>query len=235
MPLKKTQTIIRPDAYLKILKEIFEETGNPEVAEKQMKYMRNQFAYYGMKAPVFMPIFKSMFKEYGVYEREDLPIFVKLCLEEEYRELFYFALEMVQKTLKKQEADFIDTLEFLILQDSWWDTVDWIAKLVGKHFQRYPELIIPSTEKWMASGNIWLQRVSIIFQLFYREKTDEKLMYKYILQVADSKEFFLQKAAGWALRQYSRTNAESVLYFIDNHELAALTKREGQRLVRQKK
>ena len=234
MPAKKTPKSIRPKVYLKIVKDIFEETGNPEVAEKQMKYMRNQFAYYGMKAPVFMPIFKSMFKEHGLLEGDDLKTFVKLCLEEEYRELFYFALEMVQRTLKKQEADFIDTLEYLILHDSWWDTVDWIAKLVGKHFQQYPELILPTTQKWMASENIWLQRVSIIFQLFYREKTDEKLMYKYILQVADSKEFFLQKAAGWALRQYSRTNPESVLYFIDNHQLAALTKREGQRLVRKK-
>jgi len=235
MPTKKTEPSIRPQAYLEILMEVCEETGNPEVAEKQMKYMRNQFAYYGMKAPVFTPIFKSMFKEYGLYEGADLKAFVKLCLEKEYRELFYFALEMVQKKLKKQELDFIDTLEFLILHDSWWDTVDWISKLVGIHFQRYPELILPRTQKWMASDNIWLQRVSIIFQLFYREKTDEKLMYKYILEVAASKEFFLQKAAGWALRQYSRTNPQSVLQFIDNHELAALTKREGQRLVRPKK
>jgi 3-methyladenine DNA glycosylase AlkD len=135
---------------------------------------------------------------------------------------------MVQKVQKKQGPEFIDFLEELITAKSWWDSVDWLAKLVGIHFKRYPALILPVTERWMASGNFWLQRVCLIFQLTYRQKTDFDLMKKYILQVAPSKEFFLQKGAGWALRQYSKTNPQGVADFIEtNPQLAPLTKREG--------
>jgi len=225
---------INPASYLEKIKANFEEKGNPEVAEKQMKYMRNQFAYYGLKAPVWLPITKKLLKEEGIPLGDDLKTLARLCYEDEYREVNYFGIEMVQKVLKKQEEDFLNLLEEQILEKSWWDTVDWIAKLVGIHFLRYPHLIKPTTEKWMATNNFWLQRTSIIFQLFYREKTDTDLLFKYIKQIAHSKEFFLQKAAGWALRQHSRTDAEIVIDFIDKNTLAPLTKREGLRLLKKK-
>lgn len=139
----------------------------------------------------------------------------------------YFALELIQKSLKKQDPDFIYFLEELICTRSWWDTVDWINKLVGLHFRKYPELIQPVTEKWMSSGNIWLQRVCLIFQLLYKDKTDTALLFDYILRLKDSKEFFIQKAAGWALRQYARTNPAAVRVFVAQHPLAPLTKREA--------
>lgn len=136
--------------------------------------------------------------------------------------------------MKKNPEEFISFYEELIQTKSWWDTVDWIRKMVGVHFQRFPHLIIPTTEKWMASNDIWLQRICLIFQLTYKEKTDFALMKKYILQLANSKEFFIQKGAGWALRQYSKTNGKGVAEFINaNPQLAPLTKREGLKWLQQ--
>ena len=174
---------------------------------------------------------KGIHNAEGLPQGEDLKQLVRLCFSDDHREMHYFALETVQKTLKTQPAEFIGFLEELILTRSWWDTVDWINKLVGIHFGRFPGLILPVTECWMASGNIWLQRVCMIFQLSYKAKTDAELLFKYVRQVADSKEFFLQKGAGWALRQYSRTNPEAVREFVANNRLSALTKREAMRLI----
>ncbi len=88
----------------------------------------------------------------------------------------------------------------------------------------------------MASGNFWLQRVCMIFQLSYRDKTDFELMKKYILQLAGSKEFFLKKGTGWALRQHTRTDPHAVLNFVENNpQLAPLTKREALRLIKANK
>lgn len=193
-----------------------------------MAYMRHQFEYYGLKAPEWVALSKQIFADKGIPEGENLKTLARLCMNDEYREVNYFALEMVQKVQKKQPEEFIDFFEELIITRSWWDTVDWLAKLVGIHFRRFPYLILPVTERWMASGNMWLQRVCLIFQLLYKEKTDAQLLFRYILELKDSKEFFIQKAAGWALRQYSKTDAEAVMAFIENHpELAPLTKREG--------
>ena len=123
-------------------------------------------------------------------------------------------------------------MEELIRTQSWWDTVDGINKLVGLHFKRYPELIRPVTERWMASEYFWLQRVCIIFQLTYRAQTDQELMFAYIRRVAHSKEFFLQKAAGWALRQYAKTNPAAVQQFLDTTAVAPLTRREAMKALK---
>ncbi len=216
-----------PSAYFKIVRDTFRESGNPEVARMQMWYMRHQFDYFGLKMPQWMPLTKAIHKEHGLPEGEDLKVLARLCFEDDHREMQYFALETVQKKLKEQAPEFIDFLEELILTKSWWDTVDWIAKLAGMHFRHFPELISPVTERWMDSGNIWLQRVCLIFQLTYKEKTDAALMFGYIRRLSDSKEFFIRKGAGWALRQYSKTAPGAVKEFVATNRLAPLTKREA--------
>lgn len=221
---------MKTDPWLRELKRRFAEAGDPAVSEGQMAYMRNQFSFYGLKAPVWVGLFREYVAEagYPAYGGQ-LETIVRQAYREEYRELHYIALQIIEKTQKKSGADLVDLLEELIRKNSWWDTVDWIAKLVGIHFERYPDQIGPITERWMASGELWLQRVALIYQLRYKERTDTRRLFRYILQVADSKEFFLQKAAGWALRQHAKTDPALVAAFIEKERLPALTKREARK------
>lgn len=220
--------MIKPATYIGIIKNVFQDHGDLSVAEGQMKYMRHQFEYYGIKSPVVTSLLKDIFTEHGWYEKEALKEFVRLCMQDECREINYAGLQMLERQMKKNPPDFIHFYEEIIQTKSWWDTVDWIRKIVDVHFQRFPDLILPTTEKWMASNNIWLQRICLIFQLTYKEKTDFALMKKHILQLADSEAFFIQKGAGWALRQYSKTDEQAVVDFIKNNpQLPPLTQREG--------
>lgn len=219
--------MVSPEQYYSLVREAFRNQGNPDTAEGQMAYMRNQFEFFGLKMPQWMGITKGIHAAHGVPDGADLKALVRLCFGDEHREMHYFGLETLQKALKKQPPECIDFLEELICTRSWWDTVDWINKLVGLHFKRYPELIKPVTTRWMASGNFWLQRVCLIFQLPYKDKTDTALLFDYVRRVADSKEFFLQKGAGWALRQYAKTNPDAVVEFVQNTRLAPLTRREA--------
>ena len=154
---------ISPQQYLDHIKSEYEDVGDPIVAEGQMKYMRGKFEYYGLKAPVWTAILKEIFKKEGLFEEEDLKEFVRLCFEDIYREIHYAGLQMLEKKIKKQEASFIDFLEECILTESWWDTVDWINKLVGIHFKRYPNLQFLIANKWIESDNFWLQRTGLLF------------------------------------------------------------------------
>ena len=219
-----------PAAYYQYVRDTFRENGNPEIAQAQMWYMRDQFEFFGLKMPQWTALAKSIHREMGLPGGDDLKTLVRRCFEDEHREMHYFALQTVEKTLKQQAPEFIDFLEELILTRSW-DTVDWINKLVGQHVLRYPDLTRPVTERWMDSGNRWLQRVCMIFQLAYKEKTDSALLFGYVERLSGSKEFFLQKGAGWALRQYSRTNPEAVRQFVESRRLAPLTRREALRLM----
>jgi 3-methyladenine DNA glycosylase AlkD len=224
---------ITPGDYVALIRARFLEEGDPATAEGQMRYMRNRYAFCGLKAPHWVGLCKEIFAEYGIYDGAKLKTFARRCFADEYREVFFAGLQMVEKRVNTQPAGFIEFLEEAIIKGDWWDTVDWISKFVGIHFLRYPELQHPYCEKWIGSDNIWLQRVAIIHQLMYKDKTDETLLFEMILRRKDSKEFFVQKGAGWGLRQYSKINPIAVVRFLDRHaEIAPLTRREGLKWLR---
>ncbi|HMX40293.1 MAG TPA: DNA alkylation repair protein [Saprospiraceae bacterium] len=212
--------------------QLFRQHGDPDIALGQMAYMRHQFEFFGLKMPAWTALAKQVHAERGIPQGEELKSLARQCFADEHREMHYFALQTVEKALKKQPEDFIEFLEELILTQSWWDTVDWINKLVGQHFRRFPQLAAPVTERWAESGNIWLQRVSMIFQLSYRDKTDAALLFDRVRRQSRSKEFFLQKGAGWALRQYAKTDPDAVRQFVDATPLSPLTRREALKAIR---
>jgi 3-methyladenine DNA glycosylase AlkD len=231
---KMIPSSLTANEYYELVTRALADAGDPVRASGQSAYMKHKFVFYGLKAPEWVQMTKAWHAQYGVPSGSALEDLTALCFEDDHREMQYFAVETVQRRIKEQPATFINQLEWLITTKSWWDTVDWLAKLVGIFFQKHPQLIKPTTERWMDSGDIWLQRVSIIFQLFYKQKTDTDLMFRYILRIAHDKEFFLRKGAGWALRQHTRTDAQIVEQFVAMHtdQLSALTKKEALRLLK---
>lgn len=214
--------------YIEPLVKEFRKNANPTNAEPMAKYMKKLFPYLGIKTPERRELIKQFYKENGFPEISDLKQIVLDLWEFPEREFQYCAVGLLRKFSKKLDEDFIELFEHLIITKSWWDSVDGIAIwLVGSLFQKFPEMIKPYTEKWMKSSNMWLQRTVILFQLDYKEKTDVKLLFKNIKKCMDSKEFFIQKAIGWSLREYSKTDAQAVINFVENNELAPLSKREA--------
>jgi len=214
-----------------LINSSFEELANPFIAQGQEKYMKNKFVFYGLLMPTWRKQSRLFFTTYGPLNESDLVQLVQLCYHSPHRELHYFSLQLIEKQLKELPPSFISIFEYLITTNSWWDTVDWIAKLVGTHFKRFPELIPFTTDHWMHSNQMWLQRVCLLFQLHYKQHTDQALLFSFVKQLAHSKEFFIQKAAGWALRQYSKTNPAAVYEFVQLQTLPTLTRKEALRLI----
>lgn len=220
---------MRPTAYVRKLASAFRKAGDPGRALHQRSYMRNQFDYFGLGAKEWMSIVKAFHARHGLFTGEDLKTYSRLCLAHDKRELHYAAIVMIEKQRKTQPADFITFLEEMILTKSWWDTVDWLAKLVGQHFRQYPGLQAACCARWIGGPHLWLQRVAIIHQLAYKEKTNEKLLFAMIRRQAENPEFFIRKACGWALRQYAKTRPVAVEKFIASQPLSGLTVREARR------
>ncbi len=216
--------------YLEELKTLLEAKKNPDLATKMERYMRNQFQYYGVMSIERKLVLKTFLKQNGLPNKDNLEEIVQEMWQQPKREWLYCAMEIFELFLKKNKEDFLHLAEILILQHSWWDTVDVIAlHIIGKTLQYFPEKTTEWTEKWANSDNIWLKRTSLIFQLMYKKDTDVNLLQKYILQHQHHKEFFIQKAIGWALRQYARTDANFVKDFVDKYHdtLPNLSKREA--------
>ncbi|MCD4729326.1 MAG: DNA alkylation repair protein [Bacteroidales bacterium] len=215
-------------AYLIPISESFADNANEKIAFQMKKYMKGQFDYFGIKSPERKVLKKEFLDLYGLPEPDQLEDIVRECWQLPQREYQYFIMEILHRLAKKAKGKRIDLYEFLVKNKSWWDTVDFIASnLAGVHFQLYPELIKPHTEKWMDSGNMWLQRTAILFQLKYKKDTDLVLLTEYIQRLQGSKEFFINKAIGWVLREYSKTDPDWVIHFVQHNELAKLSKREA--------
>jgi len=178
--------------------------------------------YFGLKE------IKAVVKPIASVEYQE---FIQLLWDDPHRECQYIATDLMGSIKKKLGLDWIDFLEQLILSKSWWDTVDFLApNLIGNIFARNVEIGYTYTDRWIESDNFWLQRSALIYQLRYKDKVDFERLTRYILRRKNSDEFFVQKAAGWALRQYSKFDSEAVREFLsENGDLARLTTREGSK------
>lgn len=220
--------------FIRTLEQEFERNANTDIAKGQMAYMRNQFAFYGLKAPVRREISKPFFakKEY-LPPKKKLETIIRTLWLKPQRDYQQFAQDLAFKYIKQFERKDIALLEFMVVHKSWWDTVDFIAaKLMGEYFKLFPEERKKYVDKWLASKNIWLQRSALLFQLKYKKNTNTQLLSYAIHALLGSNEFFINKAIGWVLREYSKTNPEWVIDFVSNTPLSPLSKREALRLIK---
>ena len=202
---------------------------NEEQAQKMSKYMLNKFEYIGIKTPERREIFKNFFKEYKNEEKIDWE-FVNKCWENKYREFQYVAADYLKNMKDKLTIDDIPKFKRLILEKSWWDTIDNLDMTIGALALKDSNVNKILLE-WSLDENIWLRRIAIDHQLLRKEKTNTELLEKILKNNLGQAEFFINKAIGWALRNYSKTNPERVKNFIEENKekMAKLSIREASK------
>lgn len=209
--------------------QLFEENRNEERARQMSAYMRNLFPFLGIQTPKRRELSREFLKEARKKQAVDWE-FVKRCWAKEEREYQYLALDYLKRMEKWLTAQDTVKLKELALDKSWWDTVDVIDKLIGNIALNHPKINEKLLE-WSVADNIWLRRIAINHQRGRKEKTDTQLLEKVIVNNLGQTEFFIQKAIGWALREYSKTDPEWVRRFIKKHEgkMAPLSIREASK------
>ncbi|MBS4220680.1 DNA alkylation repair protein [Bacillus sp. FJAT-49711] len=221
------------DKSIELLTEIFEKHQNRENAILMAKYMKDLFPFLGIRSPDRKTITSDWFKSISLSPNESLFPFIKELWIKPEREYQYVAIDYLIKKKKYLLETDIDLLEYVIVTKAWWDTVDLISShLVGALFLKHPHLIKKHGEKWLLSGNMWLQRTMLLFQLKYKNQTDEQLLFSIIKRTSHINEFFIQKAIGWSLREYSKTSPDAVAQFTETNELSNLAKREGLKYIK---
>ena len=209
----------------------FEENRNELLAESMSKYMQDKFRFLGVRGTTRTEIYKKYFPDARKTKIIDWD-FVESCWNKEEREFQYvvvYYLKAMQKFLKRED---ISRLKYLIVTKSWWDTVDLLAKVVGSlviRIEGYDQIML----EWSKDSNIWLRRVAILYQLSLKEKVDEKVLDEILKNNLGDNEFFINKAIGWALRDYSKFNPEWVTKFIgkNRENMANLSLREASKYI----
>jgi len=207
-----------------------ENNRNELLAESMGKYMRDKFNFLGIRGPKRTELFKKYFPTARKTKEIDWN-FIETCWNKEEREFQYavvYYLKAMQKFLKKGD---ISKLKYLVVTKSWWDTVDLLSKIIGDVVNRNKELKTLMLEWSKKEKNIWLRRVAILHQLSFKENVDKLLLETILEDNLSDGEFFINKAIGWALRDYSKVNPEWVRKFIEKNrsEMANLSLREAMK------
>ncbi|MGX5376887.1 DNA alkylation repair protein [Ligilactobacillus sp. LYQ135] len=212
-------------------KMMFEKNSNLADRIAMKKYMRNQFEFYGIKTPKRKEIYREFLKEECKLKQIDWE-FLDECYADEHREFQYLVCNYLERMQNFIETKDIAHIQKFIQTKSWWDTVDSFNKVIGKLTLRDEE-VKQLMRKWAVDEDFWLRRIAIIHQITFKEQTNSELLQEVILANLGSGEFFINKAIGWALRDYSKTNPQWVRNFISKNQskLSKLSVREGSKYI----
>ena len=207
----------------------FEKNSNELLAESMEKYMQDKFRFLGVRGAARTEIYKKYFPDARKTKTIDWD-FVESCWNKEEREFQYavvYYLKTMQRFLKRED---ISRLKYLVVTKSWWDTVDLLAKVVGSlviRIEGYDQVML----EWSKDSNIWLRRVAILYQLSFKEKVNETIFETILVNNLGDSEFFINKAIGWALRDYSKYNPEWVREFLEKNknDMVNLSLREASK------
>lgn len=218
---------------LQNLSELFARKANPDRALGMAKYMKNLFPFVGINSPERKIIVAELRRVFKPKSSSELKDWVELLWEMPEREYQYVGMDYLQRDVRLLKKEDISWFENIITRKSWWDSIDLISgNYLGKFLKMYPEILKETVLYFSKHENMWMNRAAIICQLGYRVNTNTDLLELAILPHTESKEFFLQKAIGWSLRQYSKTNPDWVMRFVESHTLKPLSRREALRLIK---
>ncbi|TMW72099.1 DNA alkylation repair protein [Alteribacter natronophilus] len=200
------------------------------------KYMKNNFPFLGIKTPERKVLTKKFLRETAIHKNSSLPTGeLKEIWKLPEREFHYTVIEITARMHNVYREEDLAFFEELVTTNSWWDSVDGIApNIIGVYFQKYPAKAA-CADKWAVHDNIWLRRTAILYQLKYKARTDEERLFHYCRLNREHPEFFIRKAIGWALREYSKTEPEKTASYIHETGLSNLSRKEGLKHIQRRK
>ena len=212
------------------IRELFARHADSVKAAGAKAYMRDQFEYFGIQTPVRKSLLKPLWGEKAE------PInwrFVFDCWAQPEREFQYVAMEYLTRKSHQLTADDIPNIRRLVLDKSWWDSIDALCNMVGQIVLRDSQVKQIMLD-WSMDDNFWIRRMALQHQLLFRTRTDTQLLSTIICNNFGSKEFFINKSIGWVLREYAKTDPDWVRAFIDDNreQMSKLSIREASKHLR---
>ncbi|MGL5113186.1 MAG: DNA alkylation repair protein [Flavobacterium sp.] len=228
---------MHPMDFISELEKVFIAHANSEKRMAMQAYMKNNFVFIGLPMPQRRALLKSVANKYSDTLQSNARNIALTLFEKPQREFHYCAIEILVKNISKNLViDDISWIEKLLITHSWWDTVDTISKfLLGRYLAQFPEQSDAVIEKFSNSPTIWLNRSVLLFQLEYKENTNFNILKAACERFKNSHAFFIQKAIGWSLREFSKCNPEAVLHYVNTANLKPLSNKEALKTIEKQK
>lgn len=209
--------------------------GDPEKAEGMQAYLKTDMPFYGVQKPGRTPILRELLADFSPATREEYENLVLALWGLPHREEKYMALGVAVRARAFIVPESLPLYERLIVEGAWWDLVDEVAThLVRPLVIQHPGQTWGTVDGWISADNLWLRRGALICQVGAKEETDAQRLFYFCESRMHEKEFFIRKAIGWALREYAKTDPDSVAAFVNDHrgELSGLSFREATKHIK---
>ncbi|HLJ45062.1 MAG TPA: DNA alkylation repair protein [Bryobacteraceae bacterium] len=219
--------------FVQAMRVALRELADPARAPLMQAYMKSGMPFLGVPTPLHRRAGTSVIRAYPLDSEEEWrEAVLELWRGAQYREERYAAIGLANHTAYRRHHTMraLPIYEEMITSGAWWDYVDFIAgHNIGELLRLYPAKMGKILRRWAACDDIWKRRSAILAQLGFKGDTDLELLYDCIRPSLGSKEFFLRKGIGWALRQYAWTDPDEVIRYVAEHdaELSPLSKREA--------
>ncbi|MGL4394614.1 MAG: DNA alkylation repair protein [Brevinema sp.] len=211
------------------IQNLFRAHANTEAALWSAKYMKNQFAFYGVIHPTRRKILKEIFVQSKKLPMDELLGLIFELSKGEYREEFYTAIDLITQNVKRFSYEEFQKLYPLIELNPWWDSVDSLQKPFSMWIKNNPDKLEEITNFWNEKDLFWYKRIAMIIQLHWKLDTKTEILKSLILANKHIDEFFIQKAIGWSLRDYGKHNPQWVREFLNEYEFSKLATREASK------
>ncbi len=216
------------------IRENLQMAADPEYAPQMQAYMKSEMPYRGVKSAEQRQIYKAVFAEFPLKSFGEFSQVLTELWNAEYREERYAAITLALKYKKYQTMEALPIYRMMITTSAWWDLVDGVAAdLIGVLLEKYPSEMKPEMERWILDEDQWIRRTAILSQLRFKGKTDKQMLFRFCESCLDEKSFWIRKAVGWALREYSKTDPDAVREFYQKNveRMSGVTRREVEKYI----
>ncbi len=193
-------------------------------ADNAKKYMSTGLYVHGLGTKEQVELTKTGFSFYTADVEQTFLVYDKLLRHSETFEGKNLAFMFLDKNYKKIPL----SLQIKILP-TWmkhidnWAHSDYLSKFLTRLIEakETQQKMLAHVEKWNRSKNLWERRQSLVALFYYARTKKEHLSYKFVIALIENllhdKEYFVQKAVGWTLRESYNVYPKETYAFLLQH------------------
>jgi 3-methyladenine DNA glycosylase AlkD len=214
------------DAFLESLEEQLKELAIGAELPKfdnLAGYIGTEIPILGLRSPVINQVFTAGFPFSEETVTKQLDIWDYFWKHTQCFEVMSLCLIFVRKRHKKLDAAHLfQVLKGWIFRIDNWAHSDELSYSFATLIDRLPHDILSLLQEWNRSDNPWERRQSLIIPIRINRPADKQWPFKQLIRLVetlvDDRDYFVQKAVGWSLRDLARQYPEDIMAWMQgNH------------------
>ena len=223
---------MRPDTIVEAaqarLLQALRALGGPERAEQEKRYQKSRWEHWGVPLPGMDVAIKEALGD--LTQQRALELCRRLWREPVWDLKIVAGRILARKSIEPDARVWRFVTERLADLDGW-AVADNLAGVASRCLIEDPGRL-DAVEAWIENPHLWMRRAALVFTLpWAKEKRDPERMLGWAVLLAEDRQWFIQKAVGWWLRELSKRDPKRVRRFLKDHgeKLTGVARREAMK------